>query len=50
MVVMYLDDVWVWVQNRDTCARSIQKTCTLLEKSGFIINREKLQLTPQQKV
>lgn len=44
--VRYLDDIWLMGESKSDCLNNLKETIKLLRSLGFIINREKSQLTP----
>ena len=47
--VVYLDDILLFGDTHDKCLENIKTTKSLLEELGFIINRKKSNLVPNQK-
>lgn len=48
MSVVYLDDFLLFGKTFSECETNVRITISVLEKLGFIINREKSQLVPSQ--
>ena len=48
--VIYLDDLMLMDQNKEYLALKVAEVVELLEKLGFLVNREKSQLFPLQEI
>ena len=48
--VYYLDDTWLMGRTRNECLMNVNTTCNLLKNSGFLINVEKSQFEPSQRI
>jgi len=49
-LIVYLDDILLMHQSKESLGQQVNRTAQLLESLGFTVNQEKSNLTPTQKI
>ena len=48
--IVYLDDWLVWAESEAECSKHVLRVKLILENLGFLINQEKSQMDPVQRI